>query len=101
MLRRRRAKSGYLCGAPCLLGPCAQQQRYATALRDSVLCLPTDSHSLLVNELPSSDLTRARQRAAVSVVAENYTTLHSRQLHAHGNYTHGNYCIFDPNNLYE
>jgi len=30
-----------------MLGPCAQRQHHTT--RDSVLCLPTDIHSLLVN----------------------------------------------------
>ena len=77
---RAKRRAGVWCSLP-MLGPCAQRQRYATAccayrptfirclsinppppppppppaaLRNRVLCLPTDIHSLFVNKPSSS-----------------------------------------------
>ena len=78
---------GHLVSAPPLCPPCSAPQgqaesggmvlvayagpvRPAAALRDSVLCLPTDIHSLLVNKPSSSSSSSssvARSRSESSI----------------------------------
>ena len=72
---------GHLVSAPPLCPPCSAPQgqaesggmvlvayagpvRPAAALRDSVLCLPTDIHSLFVNKPSSSSSSGLTQRAS-------------------------------------
>ena len=74
---------GHLVSAPPLCQPCSAPQgqaesggmvlvayagpvRPAAALRDSVLCLPTDIHSLLVNKPSSSSSSSSTGRKRLS-----------------------------------
>ena len=93
---------GHLVSAPPLCQPCSAPQgqaesggmvlvayagpvRPAAALRDSVLCLPTDIHSLFVNKPSSSSSSSSTSSLALYVLVARYKhVLHRNRMPAIG-----------------